>query len=103
MHLNRTFQEIKNSRNDVDIKRYREFSKAIGREELYVKDYLTWSQEHDLELPVKTTLSYDGVEDISPYKCCYFSIVEKHDYYLQDWSQDESRVIKLNLLDLIRV
>ena len=42
-HMNRTFQYIKNSRHDVDIKWYKEFSKGIGRVDFYVKRYLTWS------------------------------------------------------------
>ena len=51
-------------------------------------------------------MSYDGVEDISPYTCCYFPIDENHDYYFQAWSAKESREsreIELNLPDLIRV
>ena len=38
--------------------------------------------------------------------CCYFSIDEKHDYYLQAWSLKESREskeIELNLPDIICV
>ena len=77
--------------------------KTIGSEDFYVKGYLTWSQEHDLEVPSKITLSYDDVEDISTYKCCYFFIDAIHEYYLQAWSLEESKEIKLNIPDLIHV
>ena len=65
--------------------------KTIGSGEFYVKGYLTWSQEHDLEVPSKITLSYDDVEDISTYKCCYFFIDTIHDYYLQAWSLENPK------------
>ena len=44
--INQTFRDIKNSRNDSDVKCYKELTNAIGIQELYVKYFLTWSQEH---------------------------------------------------------
>ena len=100
-HINKIILGIKNSVIDSEIKN-KEFTKAIGRQNFYVKGYLTWSEENYLEVPGRTQLSYDGVEDNSPYNWCYFSIDEKYTTISKDWSLKESRVIKLNLPDLIR-
>ena len=39
--MNQTFQNIKNSKHDSDLKWYKEFDKAIGRQELHVRGCLT--------------------------------------------------------------
>ena len=49
-HMNKRILGIKNSVIDSEIKWHKEFTKAIGRQELYVNGYLTWSQEHCLEV-----------------------------------------------------
>ena len=72
--MNRIILEIKNSVIDSEIKWYKQFTKAIGRREFYVKDYLTWSKDHLLESPGQTNLKNgnNNVPNISPHKCCYF-------------------------------
>ena len=101
--MNQTFQNIKNSKHDSDIKWYKEFAKAIGRQELHVRGCLTWCQEYYLEVPNQTTLSYDDVPGFLHYKCCYFSIDENHDYSLQAWNRKETSDTKFYPPDLIRV
>ena len=61
------------------------------------------SQEYGLKVPGKTQLSFDSVPHISPLKCCYFSIDENHDYYLQAWNRKETSDTKFYPPDLIRV
>ena len=48
--MNKIILDIKNSVIDSEIRQYKEFTKAIGRQELYINGYLTWSQEHYLEV-----------------------------------------------------
>ena len=44
--MNRILLEIEDSVIDSDTRWYRKFTQAIGRQNIYVKGYLTWSQEH---------------------------------------------------------
>ena len=69
--MNRIILEIKNSVIDSEIKWYKQFTKTIGRREFYVKGYLTWIQDHYLELPGQTNLRHgnDNVPNILPHKC----------------------------------
>ena len=41
-HMNRIFLEIKDSIIDSDIRWYRQFTQAIGRQIFHVKGYLMW-------------------------------------------------------------
>ena len=102
--MNIIILEIKNSVIDSEIKWYKGFIKAIGRQEFYVKGYLTWSKDRYLELPGQTNLKHgdDDVPNISPHKCCYFSIDEYHDYYLQGWTREDSKTA-MDKPDLIRI
>ena len=53
--INQTFRDIKNSRNDSDVKWYKEFTNAIWRQEFYVKYFLTWIQEHYFKISKNDT------------------------------------------------
>ena len=44
----------------------------------------------------------DDVPNISPLKCCYFSIDACHNYYLQGWTTMESKTV-MDKPDLIRI
>ena len=44
-HINRIFVETKDSIIDSEIRWYRQFTQAIGRQEFHVKGYLTWSED----------------------------------------------------------
>ena len=101
-HMNKIIRDIKNSVLDSEFKWYKEFTKSIGRQEFYVNGYVTWSQKHYLEVPGQTTLSYPGIPGFLHYKCCYFSINENHDYYLQAWNRKKTSDTKLYPSDLIR-
>ena len=103
-HMNKIFLEIKDSIIDSDISWYKQFTQAIGRQEFYVKGYLTWSQEHFLELPGQTYIQREkcNKSKVSPFKCCYFSIDAFHDYYLQGWTKMESKTV-MDEPDLIQI
>ena len=83
-HMNRILLEIEDSAIDSDTRWYRKFTQAIGRQNIYVKAYLTWSQEHFLESPGQTYMKQgnDNKSKCTPFKCCYFSIDAYHDYHL---------------------
>ena len=103
-HMNRIFVEIKDSIIESDIRWYRQFTQAIGRQEFHVKGYLTWSQDQFLESPGQTYMQRGNEKrsKVSPFKCCYFSIDSFHDYYLQGWTNMDSRTV-LDKPDLIRI
>ena len=42
--INQTLRNIKNSRNDLDVKWHKEFTNTVMRQEFYVKYYLTLGQ-----------------------------------------------------------
>ena len=48
-HMNKIFLEIKDSIIESNIRWYRHFTQAIGRQEFHFKGYLTWSQDQFLE------------------------------------------------------
>ena len=75
-HMNSIFLEIKDSIIESDIRWYRQFTQAIGRQEFHVKGYLTWSQDQFLESPGQTYMQRGNEKrsKVSPFKCCYFSI-----------------------------
>ena len=102
--MNKIFLEMKNSFIDFDTKWYRQFTQAIGRQKIYIKGYLTWSQEFFLESPGQTNLKHgnDDESTISPFKCCYFSIDAYHDYYLQGSTKMETKIV-MEKPDLIRI
>ena len=104
MQMNSIFLEIKNSLIDSEIKWCKQSTKAIGRQEFYIKCYLTWSKDHLLESPGQTKLKHDNddVPNISSLKCCYFSTDAYHDYYLQGWTKMESITV-MNKPDLIHI
>ena len=60
---------------------------------------------HELDFPGKRTLNQFPDQNYTcfPSKCCYFSIDEKHDYYLQGWTNNEKSSIQLDDPDLIRI
>ena len=102
--MNEIIVKIKDSIIESDRKWYKQFTQAIGRQEFHVKGFLTWSRSQFLECPNQTYIqrSHDSRTNVSPFKCCYFSIDPNHDYYLQGWTKQENRTV-LNTPDLIRI
>ena len=102
--MNEIIVKIKDSIIESDRKWYKQFTQAIGRQEFHVKGFLTWSRSQFLESPNQTYIQrgHDSRTNVSPFKCCYFSIDPNHDYYLQGWTKQENRTV-LNTPDLIRI
>ena len=103
-HINRIFVETKDSIIDSEIRWYRQFTQAIGRQEFRVKGYLTWSEDQFLESPGQTYIQRgnDNKSKVLPFMCCYFSIDAYHNYYIQGWSRDKSTIV-LGTPDLIPI
>ena len=70
-YMNKIFLEIKDSIIESDIRWYRQFTQAIGRQEFHVKGYSTWSQDQFLESPGQTYIQRANNKRIkvSPFKC----------------------------------
>jgi len=103
-NMNEIFVEIKDSKIESDRKWYRQFTQAIGRQEFYVKGFLTWSRDQFLGSPGQTYVQQRDEKrtKVSPFKCCYFSIDPHHDYYLQGWTKMDNSTV-MNTPDLIRI